>query len=67
MTRKRLGIGVGLVAAAGALVIGARHCLRAMGEHGGGGQRRLSEACRPADCLERRDHEPDQEAAAIAA
>lgn len=64
---KRLVIGAGLFAAAVAPVIGVRHCLRAMREHGGVGQRRLSAACRPADCMRRRDHDRDQEAAAIAA
>lgn len=63
MDRKRLVIGLGLFAVA----IGVRHCLRAMREHGGVGQRRLSEACRPADCMRRRDHDRDQEAAALAA
>ena len=67
MNRKRLVMGVGLFAAAIALVIGMRHCLRAMREHGGVGQRRLSETCRPADCMRRRDHDRDQEAAALAA
>ena len=67
MYRKRLVIGVGLFAAAVAPVVGMRHCLRAMREHGGIGQRHLSEACRPADCMRRRGHDRDQEAAALAA
>ena len=67
MDRKRLVIGVGLFAAAIAMVIGLRRCLRAMHEHGGFGQRRPPEACRPADCMRRLDHDRDQEAAALAA
>jgi hypothetical protein len=66
MNRKRLVVGVGLFVAAIALVIGARHCLRAMREHRGVGQR-LLEACRPADCMRRRDHYGDLQAAALAA
>lgn len=67
MNRKRLVLGVGLFAAGSALLIGMRHCLRAMREHGRVGQRRLSEACRPADCMRRPDHDRKQEAAALAA
>jgi hypothetical protein len=67
MDRKRLVIGVGLFAAAIVLVIGVRHCLGALREHGGVAQRRLLDACRPTDCIRRRDHDGDQEAAAFAA
>jgi hypothetical protein len=67
MNRKRLVFGVGLFAAATGLVIGVRHCLHVMRGHGSVDQRRLPEACRPVDCIRRRDHDRDQDAGALAA
>lgn len=67
MNKKRRVIAVGAVAVGIALVIGARHCLRAFRGHGSVGGRRPSDACRPAACMERRDHDQDQKAPAVAA
>ena len=66
MNQKRRVITIG-VAAGIALVIGARHCLRALRGRGRVGGRRPSDACRPADCVGRLDHDRDQETAALAA
>lgn len=67
MNRKRLVAGIGLFAAAIVPMIGVRHCLRMKREHGGGGRRRLSEACRPADCMRREDLIRADKTAALAA
>jgi hypothetical protein len=67
MKRKRIVIGIGLLAAAAGLIVGMRHCRRMMNEHRSAGRRRASTACRPADCAPRRGNVGHEEAAALVA
>jgi hypothetical protein len=67
MNRKRIVIGIGLLAAGIALVTCARHCRRMMSERGGVGHSCLPASSRSRGSAQRSDEDRAHELAALAA